>query len=139
VGVGTIGQAVGLFAVTNVDDIVVLALFFAQGTGRPGAVRAIAIGQYLGFALIMAVAVAAGFGATFLPADAIPYLGLLPLALGITAALQARHVDLSTFPPAAGRTPRDRDGSGPVGPPPPARRPDRPRGSDLVEGGAFGL
>jgi cadmium resistance protein CadD (predicted permease) len=38
------------------------------------------------------VAIAAAFGATFLPESAIPYLGLLPLALGIKAAWQAwRH------------------------------------------------
>ncbi|MFD9407169.1 hypothetical protein ACFWBN_09150 [Streptomyces sp. NPDC059989] len=47
------------------------------------------LGQYLGFAAILAVAVAAAFGATFLPEAAIPYLGLLPLALGLKAAWQA--------------------------------------------------
>ncbi|WP_433042504.1 cadmium resistance transporter [Dactylosporangium sp. CS-033363] len=87
-----IGQAVGLFAVTNVDDIVVLALFFAQGAGHRHAARTIAAGQYLGFAAILGVAVAAAFGATFLPEPAVAYLGLLPLALGIRAAVQAwRH------------------------------------------------
>ncbi|MFE3144471.1 cadmium resistance transporter [Streptomyces scopuliridis] len=87
-----IGQAAGLFAVTNIDDILVLALFFAQGAGHKGTTRNITIGQYLGFAAILAVAVAAAFGATFLPESAIPYLGLLPLALGIKAAVQAyRH------------------------------------------------
>ncbi|GIF49442.1 hypothetical protein Afe04nite_39810 [Asanoa ferruginea] len=35
---------------------------------------------------------AAAFGATFLPESAVPYLGLLPLTLGIKAAVQAwRH------------------------------------------------
>ncbi|MFJ7206671.1 cadmium resistance transporter [Streptomyces sp. NPDC098789] len=86
---GIIGQAAGLFAVTNIDDILILALFFAQGADRPGSVRRIVLGQYLGFAAILAVAVAAAFGATFLPASAIPYLGLLPLALGLKAAWQA--------------------------------------------------
>ncbi|MFF0143067.1 cadmium resistance transporter [Streptomyces sp. NPDC005227] len=89
---GIIGQAAGLFAVTNIDDILVLALFFAQGAGYKGSTRRIALGQCLGFAAILAVAVAAAFGATFLPEKAIPYLGLLPLALGIKAAVQAwRH------------------------------------------------
>ncbi|WP_280117518.1 hypothetical protein [Streptomyces griseorubiginosus] len=36
------------------------------------------VGQYLGFAAILAVAVAAAFGVTFQPEAAIPYLGLLP-------------------------------------------------------------
>ncbi|WP_199240603.1 hypothetical protein [Kribbella orskensis] len=44
-----------MFAVTNVDDIVVLALFFGQAheQGRAGAIRVV-IGQYLGFAAILA-------------------------------------------------------------------------------------
>ncbi|MFI8165402.1 cadmium resistance transporter [Streptomyces sp. NPDC085931] len=86
---GIIGQAAGLFAVTNIDDILILALFFAQGAGHPGCTRRIVLGQYLGFAAILAVAVAAAFGATFLPESAIPCLGLLPLALGLKAAWQA--------------------------------------------------
>ncbi|SNY44695.1 cadmium resistance transporter [Paractinoplanes atraurantiacus] len=89
-----IGQAVVLFAVTNIDDILILALFFAQGAGRRHLTRTIAAGQYLGFAGILAVAAAAAFGATFLPEAALPYLGLLPLALGIKGAVQAwRHRD----------------------------------------------
>ncbi|MET8168498.1 cadmium resistance transporter [Streptomyces sp. NPDC005329] len=86
---GIIGQAAGLFAVTNIDDILILALFFAQGAGHPGSTRRIVLGQYLGFAAILVVAVAAALGATFLPGSAIPYLGLLPLALGLKAAWQA--------------------------------------------------
>ncbi|MFJ9724762.1 cadmium resistance transporter [Streptomyces sp. NPDC101209] len=86
---GIIGQAVGLFSVTNIDDILVLALFFAQGAGHPGSARRIMLGQYLGFAAILVVAVAAALGATFLPEAVIPYLGLLPLALGLKAAWRA--------------------------------------------------
>ncbi|MFF4256965.1 cadmium resistance transporter [Streptomyces sp. NPDC001663] len=86
---GTVGQAVGLFTVTNIDDILVLSLFFAQGAGHHGSSRRIVVGQYLGFAAILAVAAAAAFGATFLPESAIPYLGLLPLALGLKTAWQA--------------------------------------------------
>ncbi|MFJ2197557.1 cadmium resistance transporter [Streptomyces violaceusniger] len=86
---GIVGQAVGLFAVTNVDDILILSLFFAQGARHRGSARRIVLGQYLGFAAILAVAAAAAFGATFLPETAVPYLGLLPLALGLKAAWQA--------------------------------------------------
>ncbi|MEU9457101.1 cadmium resistance transporter [Streptomyces sp. NPDC048277] len=85
---GIIGQAAGLFAVTNIDDILILSLFFAQGAGHSGSAGRIILGQYLGFAAILTVAIAAAFGATFLPESAIPYLGLLPLALGIKAAWQ---------------------------------------------------
>ncbi|TQM83190.1 cadmium resistance protein CadD (predicted permease) [Saccharothrix saharensis] len=78
-------RAVGLFAVTNVDDIVLLALFFARGVPP----WRVVLGQYLGFAGILAVAVAAALGATLLPPSVLPWLGLLPLALGVKAAWQA--------------------------------------------------
>ncbi|HEX4818082.1 MAG TPA: cadmium resistance transporter [Nonomuraea sp.] len=87
--VGVVGAAVGLFAVTNVDDIVLLALFFAQGAGQRGSAARIVLGQYLGFAAILAVSVAAALGATLLPGAVIPYLGLLPLALGCRAGWRA--------------------------------------------------
>jgi cadmium resistance protein CadD (predicted permease) len=86
--VGPIGQAVGLFAVTNIDDIVILAVFFGQDAGRAGALR-IVLGQYLGFAAILASAVLGALGAGLLPASAVPYLGLLPLLLGLRAAWTA--------------------------------------------------
>ncbi|MGY4099486.1 cadmium resistance transporter [Nocardia sp. R16R-3T] len=99
-----IGQATGLFSVTNIDDILVLALFFARSAAHRHSTRRIVLGQYLGFAAILAVAVAAVFGATFLPEPVIPYLGLLPLALGLKAAGQAwqnhRDNDNKDHPPA---------------------------------------
>ncbi len=86
---GIVAEAVGLFVVTNVDDILVLSLFFGRGTGHDGAVRRIVTGQYLGFAALLAITTAAAYGATFLPESALPYLGLLPLGLGLRAGWQA--------------------------------------------------
>ncbi|MGH3642846.1 MAG: cadmium resistance transporter [Mycobacterium sp.] len=83
-----IGQAVGLFAVTNIDDIVVLALFFGQAIGRKSVLRVV-LGQYLGFIAILAAAIFGALGAGLLPDTAIPYLGLLPLILGVRAAVTA--------------------------------------------------
>lgn len=91
-------RAVGLFAVTNVDDIVLLALFFAQGVP----VWRVVLGQYLGFAAILAVCVAASLGATLLPAAVLPWLGLLPLALGVKAAWQAWRGGDDSEPVATG-------------------------------------
>ena len=90
---GIVAEAAGLFAVTNVDDTVVLSLFFGRSAGQHGAARRIVAGQYLGFTAILAITVAAAYGATFLPESAIAYLGLVPLALGLWAAWQAwkRH------------------------------------------------
>ena len=87
-------QAIGLFVATNIDDIIVLSLFFARGAGQPGTTARILAGQYLGFAGILgaAVLVSAGAGA-ILPAEAIPYFGLIPLVLGLWAAWQAWRGD----------------------------------------------
>ncbi|GAD83335.1 cadmium transporter [Nocardia asteroides NBRC 15531] len=80
-------QATGLFMVTNIDDIIVLSLFFAQGAGQRGTTRAILVGQYLGFGAILGTSVLVAVGATvFLPEAAIAYFGLVPLLLGILAA-----------------------------------------------------
>ena len=82
-------QAIGLFLGTNIDDIIVLSLFFARGAGQRGTTTRIVVGQYLGFGGILLASVAVTFGAgLFLPDDAIPYFGLIPLLLGIYAAWQ---------------------------------------------------
>lgn len=82
-------QATGLFLVTNVDDVIVLSLFFARGAGRRGTTAKILAGQYLGFGgtLLASLALALGAG-PFLPQDAIAYFGLIPLLLGAYAAWQ---------------------------------------------------
>lgn len=83
-------QAIGLFAATNIDDIIVLSLFFARGAGQRGTTARILAGQYLGFAGILGAAVLVTTGAgAFLPSTAIPYFGLIPLGLGLWAAWQA--------------------------------------------------
>lgn len=98
-----IGQAVGMFAVTNVDDLVLLALYFGQSAGDRRVAARVVSGQYLGFAAILAASIAGALGAGLLPEPAIPYLGLLPLLLGIRAAWRARN-------PAPAETPRSRAG-----------------------------
>ena len=82
--------AIGLFIVTNIDDIIVLSLFFARGAGQRGTTARITAGQYLGFAGILGGAVLVTLGAgAFLPPEVIPYFGLIPLALGLWAAWEA--------------------------------------------------
>ena len=87
-------QALGLFIATNIDDIIVLSLFFARGAGQRGTTARILVGQYLGFLGILGAAVLVALGAgTFLPSEAIPYFGLIPLGLGLWAAWQAWRGD----------------------------------------------
>jgi cadmium resistance protein CadD (predicted permease) len=94
------GQAAGMFAVTNVDDLVLLALFFAQG-----AATRVVVGQYLGFGAILAASVAGALGAGLLPESVLPWLGLVPILLGLRAAWQAwRHGPDGEDRPDAGPT-----------------------------------
>ncbi|GAA0572939.1 cadmium transporter [Kribbella sandramycini] len=103
---GIIGQAIGMFAVTNIDDIVILALYFGQAHNRRDVLRVI-LGQYAGFAFILVASIVGALGAGLLPDAAVPYLGLLPLALGLRAAWSAWR---------ARRTPDDAPERPPAGP-----------------------
>lgn len=94
-----IGQAIGMFAVTNIDDIVLLALFFGRAGRDRRAGRRVVVGQYLGFGAILALSVLAALGLGLLPSGATAYVGLVPIALGVKAAVDAwrargrRHPD----------------------------------------------
>jgi cadmium resistance protein CadD (predicted permease) len=92
VDVGLIGRAAAMFAVTNVDDLVLLAVFFGRAAGRRGEGKVVA-GQFLGFAAILAVSVAGALGAGLLPEGAVRWLGVLPVLLGVRAAWHASDDD----------------------------------------------
>jgi len=64
-----------MFAVTNVDDIVLLALYFGQARGDRAGDRRIVMGQYIGFGAILAVSVLAALGLRLLPESVVAYLG----------------------------------------------------------------
>jgi cadmium resistance protein CadD (predicted permease) len=70
------------FFATNIDDIVILTLFFAKvnTTFRP---RHIVMGQYLGFLGLVLASLPGYFGGIFLPRPWLGWLGLLPIAIGI--------------------------------------------------------
>jgi cadmium resistance transport/sequestration family protein len=81
--IGTIATAIGLFAATNIDDIVVLTvLFLASARGAlPG--WKVVVGQYLGFATLVAISVIAAAGLTVIPDKWVGLLGLIPLMIGL--------------------------------------------------------
>lgn len=70
------------FAATNIDDLVISMLFFAQvnDTFRP---RHIFIGKYLGFAALIAASLPGFFGGLVVPKAWIGLLGLVPIAIGL--------------------------------------------------------
>ena len=78
------------FAATNIDDVLVLTLFFAQRVPT----RKIILGQYLGFAGIVALSLAGFWAAISLPSAWFRFLGLLPLAIGVNelTAIRKRRI-----------------------------------------------
>ena len=82
--------AVALFAGTNVDDLVVLALLSAasRAAGRPRRWQ-IWAGQYLGFAVLVGLSLAAGRGLSLVPARWLWLLALIPLAIGVVTLADA--------------------------------------------------
>lgn len=78
------------FCATNLDDILILLLFFTQvdATFRR---RHIIIGQYLGFALIVLVSLPGFFGNFFLPRPWIGLLGIIPIAIGLGRLLDTQE------------------------------------------------
>lgn len=79
----TIGSAIGLFAATNIDDIIVLTvLFLASRRGKPRPWQIIA-GQYIGFMALVAISVVAALGLTIIPDEWVGSLGLIPLGIGV--------------------------------------------------------
>ena len=86
----TVAAAVGAFAVTNVDDMVVLtALFSTSDRGGPPRRQVIA-GQYLGMAAIVAASILAALGLLVVPERYVRLLGLVPIALGARGLVRAR-------------------------------------------------
>jgi len=83
---GTIVEAAGAFAVTNIDTMVTLVAFFGQAAGRRGATFRVISGLYLGSgAILLTTMLIALLGDELLPAAALPYFGLVPIVLGLRA------------------------------------------------------
>jgi len=76
------------FALTNIDDLVLLTLFFA---GRVPMSRVVA-GQYLGFSGIVALSLTGSWAAVSIPSVWFRVLGVLPLVVGIKQLLQMHRV-----------------------------------------------
>ena len=98
---GTVATACGMFAATNVDDLIVLTVLFlsgrATGSPRPWQIWA---GQYAGIAALVLVSVVAALGLTIVPDEWIGLLGLVPLALGVRGLVAAVRAGDDDGPPA---------------------------------------
>jgi cadmium resistance protein CadD (predicted permease) len=75
-----IAVGVLVFATTNIDDILLLAAFFADRTMRP---TAVVVGQFAGIAVLTIASAVAALLALTVPDGWIALLGVAPLVLGI--------------------------------------------------------
>lgn len=84
----TLVQAVVLFVATNIDHLALLTLWFVHGQNRPGTAARICAGQYVGFGVILAVTIVLStISGLVIPQEYLRFLGLIPLALGVKAAI----------------------------------------------------
>ncbi len=74
------------FISTNIDDIFMLMLFFAQCHTLRAKIK-VAVGQYIGIGVLIALSLLGAYGLQLLPQQYIGLLGLLPLALGAKAII----------------------------------------------------
>ncbi|MEE3719550.1 cadmium resistance transporter [Tumidithrix elongata RA019] len=81
------------FCATNLDDIVILLLFFSQVSTNFRR-RHIVIGQYLGFAVLVIASLSGFFGSFLMPRPWIGMLGILPIAIGLGRLLNQDEEDL---------------------------------------------
>jgi cadmium resistance transport/sequestration family protein len=102
---GAAAAAAGLFAATNIDDLIVLAVLNAssRADGRPAAWQ-IWAGQYAGVTALVAVSLLAAFGLQLVPESWLWILGLIPLGLGLgklVIALRAHRAGQRASPAVA--------------------------------------
>ena len=82
--------AITAFFASNLDDIIVLMLFFSQLNATFHR-RHIVIGQYLGFTIIIIASLPGYFGGLLVPPTWLGLLGLLPVAIGISRLVEQKR------------------------------------------------
>ncbi|MBD2092954.1 cadmium resistance transporter [Microcoleus sp. FACHB-1515] len=80
------------FTATNLDDVVILLLFFSQ-VNHILKHKHIVVGQYLGFSALVLTSLPSFFGSVLLPRPWIGMLGILPIAIGINRFLNSDSDD----------------------------------------------
>jgi cadmium resistance protein CadD (predicted permease) len=79
-----IALGVALFVATNLDDIFILVMFYADPRFRA---RNIVAGTYLGMTALVLISVVAALVALVIPPAYVKLLGLIPIALGIKSLI----------------------------------------------------
>jgi cadmium resistance protein CadD (predicted permease) len=97
-----VGQAVGLFISTDLDDVLVLLGFLADPRFR---VRQIVAGQFIGIAILFCASVVGSWVSLIMPRAFIGLLGLVPLTMGVRSAWQLWRPAVATRQVSNGTSP----------------------------------
>ncbi|HYW19136.1 MAG TPA: cadmium resistance transporter [Nodularia sp. (in: cyanobacteria)] len=93
-----ITEAIIAFLITNLDDLIILLIFFSQLSPHFRR-RHIFIGQYLGFTMIIIASLPGFFGSFLVPRAWIGLLGILPIVMGIKQLLnqETENTEIQTI------------------------------------------
>ena len=88
------------FTATNIDDVVMLTLFFSQ-VNAVFRSRHVVVGQYLGFGALVVASLPGFFSGLIVPRAWIGMLGAIPIAFGISRLLntEAQESEVEITPP----------------------------------------
>lgn len=86
--ISLIGIGAAAFVATNIDDIVVLMVFFSSSVYQA---RHIVIGQYLGIGSLIAISALGSLLALVVPPYVIGLMGLVPIAIATKELIEKRN------------------------------------------------
>ena len=93
---GHLGLALVTFAVTNVDVLLLLSLFFSNPRYST---RSVVVGQFIGVAFLVGVSLVGLVLGTFVNQRWIGLLGFIPIFIGLHAAWRLRSASVAETPP----------------------------------------
>jgi cadmium resistance protein CadD (predicted permease) len=94
----TIVTGIIAFIATNIDDIFILILFFSENNSRLHYLY-IVVGQYLGFAVLVAISVIGTLGGYIIPSQWIGILGIFPIIIGTTKLIRVIRASKNAVAP----------------------------------------
>ena len=81
--------SISAFVSTNLDDLFILAAFFANPEFRA---KDVVLGQYLGFIVLLSISSLAYFAQFIIPSNWISLLGVVPIIIGIRSLLHLKKL-----------------------------------------------
>ena len=92
-----IAASAAAFISTNIDDLLILTLLYAQAN-TPREEHQISRGHTLGIALLTLISLLGAYGVRLLPGKVLPFLGLIPIFLGLRVLWNLRKNQHSEMP-----------------------------------------